>query len=542
MMTRQGLARYAWGRRVSGRWEGESLVRKLRVLGLIVALVAIVGPVGRAASFSCTSARTAPGGDWPFFGRDLGGTRNQIAEHAINAANVNSIVPVWVFNTGSGGAFVPNVSVSGNCVYFMTAPEYSQGSVYALKAGNGQLVWKMPVFANEAPATSGAWAFRGSVAIVNGRLHVNGHSAHGPQGGGNAFQGSSVAKGVAFDANTGRRLWTSKPISFGYSSQSDGGPAVWDGIHLVWTNGPDADPNARPGYALLDAATGKILHEQTTIPASDLDRGYAGGGAWTTPAVSDGYAYVGTANPDSKKIEHEYDNAFIKVDMHRESPTFGHVVGFYKGDWDNLSPQGSLYSTPVCRNSNGAGVIFNQACGQMDVDFSTAPTMVKLPDGRTLLAEMQKGGTFHVVNAATMKLVWKKTVSTWVSFQGNEGAAATDGKNFYFPANPGVLWALNVRTGAVSWVAPIADGLPHHPVSIANGVVYYIGNHGELLGFDAATGLLVLEKNLTQDSGHACDVPWSAAVTIAHNTIFATCDMGPDGGFVVAYRLPKSFK
>jgi outer membrane protein assembly factor BamB len=510
-------------------------VRKLRVLGIVVALVSVVGPVGHASSFKCTSARTAVGGDWPVFGRDLGGSRNQIAEHHISVLNVGSIQPLWVFSTGSAGAFIPNVSVSGNCVYFMSAPEYSQGSIYALRLDTGELAWKMPVFADEPAATSGSYANRGSVAIVNGRVHVNGHSAHGPEGGVSAFQAGSVAKAVAFDANIGKRLWTSQPILFKHTSQEDGGPAVWNGIHLIWTNGPDGDLVARPGYALLDVATGRILHAQTTIPEKDLNRGYAGGGVWTTPVVANGFAYAGTANPDSAVREHAYDNAFIKVDMRRWSRTFGRVVGHYKG-----SPDG-VYNQPACANSEPIAFAggFNWACRQMDADFSAAPTTVKLRDGRTLLAEMQKEGTFHVVDANTMKLVWKKKVSSWVTYQGNEGATATDGKNFYVPANPGVLWALDVKTGNVAWVAPIGDGLPHHPASMANGVVYYITNHAQLLGFNAADGSLVLEKNLSMDAGHVCDNSWSSGVTIAHNTIFAPCDMGPDGGFVIAYRLPK---
>ena len=150
---------------------------------------------------------------------------------------------------------------------------------------------------------------------------------------------------------------------------------------------------------------------------------------------------------------------------------------------------------------------------------------------------MQKDGTFWVVDADTMELVWSRKVSSWVSFQGNQGAAATDGETIYVPANPGVLWAFDLETGDIRWVAPIGDGLPHQSVSLANGVVYHIGNHQQLMAFDADTGALLATRSLTVDSGRRCDVPWSASVTIAHHMVYATCDMGETGGYVIAYRL-----
>ena len=58
-----------------------------------------------------------------------------------------------------------------------------------------------------------------------------------------------------------------------------------DGIQVLFTTGPDFDPQARQGYGLIDAATGEVLYESTTIPEEDLDAGYAGGGVWGTPTV-----------------------------------------------------------------------------------------------------------------------------------------------------------------------------------------------------------------------------------------------------------------
>lgn len=516
---------------------------RARIVIVVMALAA--GAVAPARADAPCTEPTAAGGEWTTYGKDLEGTRHQTDEDLITVANAGLLEPAWVFNTvgaGADGGFIASIAVAGGCVFFSDAGEFGRGYVYALDATDGGLVWKVRDLEDEEPRNA-FWASRGGVAVHDGRVHVNVTSASGPV--------PNSARGVAFDASTGDVAWTSDAIEFGHTTNAgDAGPAIWGGHHLVWTTGPDGDPKARPGFALVDAETGDIVRARTSIPTEDLARGYAGGGVWSTPTVADGFAFAATANPDSHITEHDYDNAILKLDMRPESATFGEIVGAYKGDWDTVTYDGSTYNNPLCRTLP-TGTFFNPSCATLDIDFGSPATIARASDGRTLVGNIQKSGTFHVLDAETMEPVWKKRLFVWTAFQGNQGAAATDGKNFYVPANPGVLWALDVITGEVRWSAPLpGEFWTHHPVSLANGVIYVTTNTGELLGYNAETGGLVLDKNLVADSGHVCGDPasagpyglaWSSSVAIADNTVFATCDNGPDGGFIVAYRLPETF-
>jgi len=146
---------------------------------------------------------------------------------------------------------------------------------------------------------------------------------------------------------------------------------------------------------------------------------------------------------------------------------------------------------------------------------------------------LQKSGVFHAVYADTMQSAWTSLLSTIPpATAGNASSAANDGERVYAIANPGVLHALDIDTGRTRWVAPIGDGADYHPVSVANGVVYTIGNHGTLLGYDATTGIPLLAKPLLVDGQKAC-VPLAGGVSIAQHTVFANCD-----GTLFAYRLP----
>ncbi|MCY0616884.1 hypothetical protein, partial [Klebsiella pneumoniae] len=74
-------------------------------------------------------------------------------------------------------------------------------------------------------------------AVAAGRVHV--HLSTG---------GKLVAR--AFDARTGEPLWSSRPVSWGYQVNQLSSAKVARGLSLLFGNGPDFDPHARPGFAL----------------------------------------------------------------------------------------------------------------------------------------------------------------------------------------------------------------------------------------------------------------------------------------------------
>ena len=512
-------------------------------------LVAVLLPVGAVQAKKTCRANGGPGGDWPYYGRDISSTREQTAEKTIGKDNVGNLEPVWTFYTGEKGRFATNTVVSGTCLYFSDEPSFSVGTVYAVDINSGKLVWKED--ADPKSERSGPWGTTSSVVVADGRVHVNQNTSKGKDG--------KAGLAVAFDAATGERLWTSEPISFGTSANQMSAPGVWNGVHFIATVGPDVSREAREGFAILDAATGKTLTAHRTIPKEDYERGYVGGGMWTNPAIDPetGYLYISSDNPNMSEQEHAYSNAILKIDLARvrdgkANPNFGEVVASYKGDPDNwLYPGG--YNNPTCQYlqpligspDDGWSPTW---CGQLDVDMGGSPTLIKAKQKgggyRLQVGGTQKSGTVHMAEAEGMKRLWTRTMTYPAAYQGNSGGAANDGKRMYVVANPGVVLAYDVITGKEVWKSPtLSDGLTHHPVTVANGVVYIISNSGILHAFDADTGSLLTTKSIHDGTtrcgeGSLGDLTWSGGVVIAHNTLFASCDSSAQGGYVMAFKLP----
>ncbi len=118
------------------------LKRACRVVKLWMFASALFLTLAGAASARppCTAA-PSPSGEWPSYGHDLANTRDQPDEHTIGTANVAGLKPAWVFATASAGdasSFETTPVVAGGCVFIGS----TAGTVYALDAGTGRVVWK----------------------------------------------------------------------------------------------------------------------------------------------------------------------------------------------------------------------------------------------------------------------------------------------------------------------------------------------------------------------------------------------------------------
>lgn len=476
-----------------------------RRTGLCAALGAalLLGLLPGAATAARPCTEKMPGGDWPQYGRDLAGTQRQLAERRLTRTTVTGLQLAW--KTEDTGYYSAPPIVSGGCVFINAG-----GRITAYDLDTGKVVWR-----SQGVDTGSTFA----VAVAGGRVHV------GVSNGGRP-------RAAAFDVSTGRPLWLSPEIYFGHPTEQQSSAVVFDGIQVLFTTGPDNDLEAMQGYALIEASTGRVLHKSTTIPAADLAKGYRGGGVWGTPTIDarTKYLYVGTSNPESKTKEHRYDNAVIKLDLDRRRPTFGRIVGSFKGTPDSVTG----YDNPVCQTVGGvlwynAGTYgASPTCGQIDVDFGNGPTLWRDRKGRLLGAATQKSGYLHVFYADTMKPAWNALLFPTMSFLGgNIGRGATDGRTLYVPANPGVVHALDAQTGAARWRAvlpgvPMTGGNP----ALANGVLYYVTEQG----------LVALD---TEDGRQLWSAPFSpgakiySSVAVAGNRVIAN-----DHGSIQVFRLP----
>ncbi|MFN2539385.1 MAG: PQQ-binding-like beta-propeller repeat protein [Mycobacteriales bacterium] len=496
------------------------LVRAGAVLALLLSVLT-VREVGASPSGCNTRAHVA-GGDWPMMGGNLGQTNYQTAEHVISRANAGSLKLRWTsaapVNPGQGTPVV-----AGNCV-FVTG----LGVVYALDAASGKLVWR----SGPGPVPFGGDGFvtypPQGVSVFDGRVHMG-------------VDNNNKPVSMAFDARTGERLWTSKPLTFGYKATQLSVPKVLDGIQLFFTTGPDFDPHGRPGFALLDEKSGRVLSKRTTLTPQMLAQGYAGGGVWATAAIDPvgKYAYVGTSNPYTKTKESPYDNAMIKIDLNRRRSSFGQIVAAAKGTPD--APTNAVYNQPECQTLGPAMpvglVAVSLVCGQDDADFGIGPTVFRNRHGRLMLAGMQKNGHLHILDATTMAqeydLLLGPNAYTSV-FAGNLSMPAWDGRYLYVAGVPGTLYAIDPDDGSIVWAAPGQDGpAPGRPVVGGNGVVWTINGANMVVAHDTSTGLPIgLPLRPSQDTGQTCSPGANGGMAFAHHTLFINC-----GGYLAAYGL-----
>jgi polyvinyl alcohol dehydrogenase (cytochrome) len=411
--------------------------------------------------------------------------------------------------------------------------------VFALNADSGELVWKAQV-----PEGGG---INSSLGVEGGRMYAAVSRTQRGSGCPDPCVGPYV---VAFDQATGALAWSTPPIDTQRGADVYGSPVMLDGVLLFGVSGgsaelgDEADRFAFQGSMnFLDAATGQVLKKTWTIhppdqPADD----FAGAGIWSTPAIDPEakVAYAGTANPFKPPAEHEHANAVLKFDADRASPTFGEIVGSYKGTIDEYIP---AFSELPCYDFPGNNPPYYPqglgSCGDIDLDFGASPNLFVGADGRKLVGAGQKSGVYHVFDAETMAPVWTQVVGPPTQFGGIVGSTAYAGGSVFGPVTvPGYVWSLDAAAGSHRWVGTIADGAHWgEPVAVANGVVYTVDLAGFLDAFDARTGVPLVRRPLALGGTNSpLSLSWGG-VSVARNTVYAAVGIsGLEEGYVVAYR------
>jgi outer membrane protein assembly factor BamB len=503
------------------------------IVGALVVLPTQIAGTADAAPKACNKPESHAQA-WSSWGHDLSNSRDQEAT-PIDASNVASLKPAWAVastDTGGVGAFESTPVEAGGCVIAAT----TSGSIYALDADTGQIVWQV-YKQSDGGLAGGIFA----PAIANGVVY--------------ALVGRSGAPyAVALDAATGDQIWEADL----YQGLMDGethlqnvnsSAVVFDGMVFMALAGADGFNYSHPSFFILDAKTGALLKKTAVIPERDW-LNYGGGGMWGTAVVDtvEKYLYVGTANPYNKRREHLHTNSMLKIDVDRHRKTFGEIVAAHKGDKD-YDPK--LYDTPQCKYFGELQLVgFSTFCGQKDVDFGASPSLYTDSKGRTIVVNLQKSCTLHAVFADSMKQLWKHSELGVGGASGCASATAWDDHAVYVKVNDGLIYALNKDTGATLWKTTYRDPGPvYQPVSVANGVVYTVGNTGHLFAFDRMTGKVLLDKALVAD-GQTCSGTQSAGVSIVGDTVYVECDVvegsgvsasivALGGGAVFAYRLPR---
>jgi outer membrane protein assembly factor BamB len=496
------------------------------ILATITPLLAAVAPASAGAA-PC-AAPTAQD-EWPTFGRDLANTRTQ--EHAgdISPATTPTLQPVWSFATGAAANVFSDLNgtpiVSGGCVYLNTAG----GDVVALDANDGAVVWRHHVALDAGTVAGLGGTFVSSPAVTADAVLTLVNQVGSPYV-------LALSRTPRADGKP-RVLWRSRPIVEGPGYYTNATAVVTNGLLLAGFSPAEGDPDERGGIAILDARTGRLLKRVYSIPQEAFDNGYAGGGIWTAPAVDEeqGYAYAGTSNPYSKKIEHDNTNAILKIDIDPARSTFGEVVGSYKGLIEQYDPALREAVDPLCEaageDPNLQLIVGDSApCLQLDLDFGSPPNLFRDSTGRLLVGDLQKAGVYHAVDAVSMEPAWRATVGGSCA-ACNAAAWAFHGNAVVGASSPGgAELSLAGDNGAVQWASPIADGTHYQSTSIAGGVAFTVDNVGNLLAWDEASGVPLLRRPVQVDAAESPVGVSSSGVAIASGMVIVAA-----GNDVVAY-------
>lgn len=339
----------------------------------------------------------------------------------------------WSFIADAAGRYAPIVEpISGHAgikyaVYFATG----RGTVYAVNAQNGELVWKTQL--------QGMLGVSGSAAYYDGRLYVPMTGTETVGGSNPSYPCCRTRGGVAaIDANTGRLIWRVSTIA--------------EPLHEIGKN-----------------AEGVQLW------------GPSGASDWNTPTIDPGrhLVYVGTGNSYGPKAAATSDS-ILALSMRD-----GHIVWHFQLFKNDAFMLG-------CANTSPAGGNCPIHIGY-DWDFGGSSAILRtLPDGRDILVAAGKGGIAIGLDPDNGKLLWKTklysgtppTADGLVLFGGT-----ADRTRVYYPLQRagGGLTALQLANGKIDWTAALntdgrgqigaASGIP--------GVVFTGGWDGILRAVDA---------------------------------------------------------
>jgi outer membrane protein assembly factor BamB len=378
---------------------------------------------------------------------------------------------------------------------------------------------------------------------------------------GSVYVGSWDGNEYALNETSGALRWSSflgitagvcdgNPLTQGVTSQAwiQGGVAYLGGGGSTW----DA----------LDATTGDVLW---TVPTGD-NSAQGGHYNWASPAIYNGYAYVGIASLcDDPLVQGE----LLKVNLatHQVDRVF------------KLAPDGevggSIWTTPVVvpssstvfvavGNPGGPGEPYAQSLLALDAgtlavkgawalpasqqvidsDFGTSPVLFTDSGGRALVAVTNKNGILYAFDRSNVTAgpVWQVRLSNGAVCDcgASFSTGVFDGTRLYYASglttiagklSGGSVRAIDPHTGAFLWERALPAQV-YGALAEANGLVAVPSSDGSLYLIRASDGAVAYANRLMQRGQTQIYAP----PTIADGTLF----LGTTDGVVHALSFPSS--
>jgi quinoprotein glucose dehydrogenase len=286
------------------------------VLLTAAALAIVCGIFREQARLVAQGRGSAASVDWALHNLDLSGSRYSPLTQ-INRSNVKSLVPRWLFQHGViDGVSNQTTPIIVNGTMYVTD---SRGSVYALNAADGHLLWTYDVTQQIGGNARDGYIFRNrGVTYADGVVYTAGGSfifaLDAKTGKPIPTFGKNGQASVIMDVLTQRYADVKSAISMGYWFTT--APQIYKGV--LYIGSTRSESHIPGGHVLaVDAKTGKVLWHFNTIPQDEKDQGWDvagptwvggernGGGIWETAAIDPelGLLYMAVGNPfgDSTK-------------------------------------------------------------------------------------------------------------------------------------------------------------------------------------------------------------------------------------------------
>ncbi|MFD9702892.1 PQQ-binding-like beta-propeller repeat protein [Lentzea sp. NPDC059081] len=440
------------------------------------------------------------GGDWAGWQKDLAGSRHNAAEWRIDRNNAGKLKLKWAFAhpRGDFNGVRSQPAVVGDTVYF-GGPD---GKFHARNARNGDAKWEFTL----PPASRYAYNSDGPTVA-----------------GGKVFFGDSTSRLFALDQRTGRLRWQVQ-LDDGVASTTTSSPIVHNGLVYVGTSsGENTLPityaccTFRGHVDAYDVDNGALVWRHYTVPepveAGTWPNGAkrfepSGAGVWSSPVIDrrTGTLYVGTGQNYTGKGG-EFDSLLA----------LNARTGAVR--WTNQVTNADTWRD-ACNTPDAEGYCPGLEDGtNLDYDIGATPNLFTV-GGRQLVGVGQKSGVYHVFDATTGQVVWRRQLGVPLPSGGISGiqwGSSYDGERLYiatYYADPGKLFAVDPATGRVLWETPAPeDGCSTGgaagqaacarahgvPVSSSPGVVWLGAGDGKFRAYDARTGRIIWTYDTVQD-------------------------------------------
>ena len=397
--------------------------------------------------------------DWPTYNRTLTSDRYATLSD-IDTKNVAQLKILCSFDTGEQISFQSGLLQVDGALYATT-----EHDTLSMDPNTCKLNWRV----HEDFASNVLKVNRGA-AWLDKRL----------------FRGTSDGHVLAYDARTGKRLWSTVIADAAKGESVPAAPIAWDGLVFAGNAGGD-NKGVRGRMYALDAKDGRIVWEFDMVPKAPgeawknaKDIPITGGATWTSysldPVTGMLYVPAGNPAPDFLQEARPGDNTYASSVVVLDAKT-----GVYQKHFQLVKRD------------------FH------DWDISSAPALFLNKTGHRMLAEAPKDGHLYLIDLTSGKVIFRKPATTvenaaapltphGVRFcPGTQGGAEWNGPAFD-PAENVIItgevdWCTTVKTEAPEALKSAPLGKPWSGATDAFGTMDDAKKwSGWLTAFDADSG------------------------------------------------------